>query len=213
MRPKTGATEATSKKPGGFARATPRRGLPSRVPSSVKTPAAVEDSSARESETRDDKILAAPAGVMERLAVLESSQRVRDEDERMMGAVESGMFTSELGANMHGLTMTIDALGAPEENPAAPLTLQRAPDLGVSCIASLEPPGARLPPPHYTPMHKAPPPQQAAPLQAYERPGLNGYEMPTVSQCKINIRKFDGTELYKGHGSSFCDWDALSCVQ
>uniref|UniRef100_A0AAV1TMQ8 Uncharacterized protein n=1 Tax=Peronospora matthiolae TaxID=2874970 RepID=A0AAV1TMQ8_9STRA len=39
-----------------------------------------------------------------------SSQRVHEEDERMIGAVESGMFASKLGANMRGRLMTIDAL-------------------------------------------------------------------------------------------------------
>ena len=72
------------------------------MPPSVNTPAAVEDSFACESVTRDDKILAALDGVTEHLAVLKSSQRVRDEDERMTGAVESGMFASKLGANMRG---------------------------------------------------------------------------------------------------------------
>ena len=31
--------------------------------------------------------------------------------------------------------------------------------------------------------------------------------MPTTSQRKLNIRKFDGTELYKGLGSGFVDWE------
>ena len=123
-----------------------------------------------------------------------------------MGAVESGMFASNLGANMRGRPMMIDALEPPEEKPPAPRTYQRAPDLGVSRFASLEPPGERLPPQHHTPMYAAPPPHQAAPPQAYERPGLNGYGMPTASQRKLNIRKFDETELYKDLGSGFFDW-------
>ena len=32
------------------------------------------------------------------------------------------------------------------------------------------------------------------------------YGMPTAIQRKLNIRKFDGTELYKGLGSGFFDW-------
>ena len=76
--------------------------------------AAVEDSSTNESETRDDKILAALAGVTERLVVRESSQRVREEDERMMGAAENGMLASKLDANMRGRPMAIDALEPPK---------------------------------------------------------------------------------------------------
>uniref|UniRef100_M4BE69 CCHC-type domain-containing protein n=1 Tax=Hyaloperonospora arabidopsidis (strain Emoy2) TaxID=559515 RepID=M4BE69_HYAAE len=56
------------------------------------------------------------------------------------------------------------------------------------------------------PMHIALPLQQAAPLKAYECPGLNGYGMPTASRRKLTIRKFDGTELYKGLCSGFFDW-------
>ena len=78
------------------------------------------------------------------------------------------------------------------------------PDFGVSRFASLEPPGARLTPQHHT--------QQADPWQAYEHPGLNGYMMPTASRRKLNIRKFDGTELDKGLGSGFSTGYALSCA-
>uniref|UniRef100_A0AAV1V1J0 CCHC-type domain-containing protein n=1 Tax=Peronospora matthiolae TaxID=2874970 RepID=A0AAV1V1J0_9STRA len=187
-----GAREPTTKTPGGVAQPTPGRGSPARVPTPVTTSAVVEDSSAQ--ETRDDKILAALASVTERLATLESSQRVRDEDERMLGAVESGMFASKLGANMRGRPMTIDALGSPERKPTAPPAYQRADELGLSRFATLEPPGARLPQ------------QQPAPPQADVRPGLNGYGMPSSSQRKLNIRKFDGTELYHGLGSGFFDW-------
>uniref|UniRef100_M4BNX7 RxLR effector candidate protein n=1 Tax=Hyaloperonospora arabidopsidis (strain Emoy2) TaxID=559515 RepID=M4BNX7_HYAAE len=78
--------------------------------------AAVEDSSTRESETRDDKILAALTSVTERLVVRESSQRVREEDERMMGAAENGMFASKLDANMRGRPMAIDPLEPPKRS-------------------------------------------------------------------------------------------------
>ena len=43
-----------------------------------------------------------------------------DEDERMHGAIESGLFASALGANMGAKTMTIDALrDSPERKPAS----------------------------------------------------------------------------------------------
>uniref|UniRef100_M4B4D2 RxLR effector candidate protein n=1 Tax=Hyaloperonospora arabidopsidis (strain Emoy2) TaxID=559515 RepID=M4B4D2_HYAAE len=81
----TGAIEATSKTTGGVARATPRRGSPACVPSSVNTPADVEEFPARErGEATDDKILAALAAVTDRLSKPESPQRVRDEDGRML---------------------------------------------------------------------------------------------------------------------------------
>uniref|UniRef100_A0AAV1TBI4 Uncharacterized protein n=1 Tax=Peronospora matthiolae TaxID=2874970 RepID=A0AAV1TBI4_9STRA len=83
-------------------------------------------------------------------------------------------------------------------------------------MASLEPPRARAalqlqqrapasapPPQEYAAL---PPPQQVALPQDYVRPGLNGYGMPSSSQRKLNIRKFDGTELYRGLGSGFFDW-------
>uniref|UniRef100_A0AAV1TQY3 CCHC-type domain-containing protein n=1 Tax=Peronospora matthiolae TaxID=2874970 RepID=A0AAV1TQY3_9STRA len=180
----TGAREPTTKTLGGVAQPTPGRGSPSRVPTPVTTSAVVEDSSAQ--ETRDDKILAALASVTERLATLISSQRVHIEDERMLGAVESGVIALKLGANMRGRPMTIDALGSPERKTTALPAYQRADELGVSRFATLEPPGARLPQ------------QQPAPPQADVRPGLNGYGMPSASQRKLNIRKFDGTELYLG---------------
>ena len=33
--------------------------------------------------------------------------------------------------------------------------------------------------------------------------------MPTASQRKLNIRKFDGTELYKALGSKLFDWECI----
>ena len=121
----------------------------------------------------------------------------------MLGAVESGMFASKMGANMRGPLMTIDALGTPERKPAAPPAYKREYDLGVSRFVTLEPPDARLPQQHPAPMQATSPPQQAASLQAYVRPGQTGYGMPSASQRKLNLRKFDGTELYRGLGSGF----------
>ena len=67
---------------------------------------------------------------------------MRDEEERMLGAVESGLFASNLGANMRGRPMTIDAIGDAEEKAPVPRGYQRATDLGASRFASLEPPRA-----------------------------------------------------------------------
>ena len=130
-------TEPTTQTPGGVSRTAPGRGLPSRSPTA---PAVVNDGPARESGQRDDKILAA---LTDQLASLESSQRVRDKAERMLGALESGLFASKLGANMRGRPMTIDANGDAEEKAPVPRGYQRATDLGASRFASLDPPRAR----------------------------------------------------------------------
>ena len=60
----------------------------------------------------DDKNLVALASVTDRLSKLEFSQRVRDEGERILGAIESGMFSSAPRANMRSRPMTIHALGS-----------------------------------------------------------------------------------------------------
>ena len=142
MIPKKVATKPTTKTPWGHANENWRRGFTACVSSSSTAPAVVEDPSAR--ETLDDKILAALSEVTEILAMMESSHRVREEDERMLGAFESGMFASKLGANLRGRPMTIDALGSPEVKPAA--LHHRAPNHRVSLFASLNPSGERLPP-------------------------------------------------------------------
>uniref|UniRef100_A0AAV1UNK0 Uncharacterized protein n=1 Tax=Peronospora matthiolae TaxID=2874970 RepID=A0AAV1UNK0_9STRA len=187
-------TEPTTKTPGGVPRATPGRGSPARAPIA---PAVVNDGPARESGERDDKILAALAALTDRLASLESSQIVRDEEERMLGAVESELFASKIGANMRGRPMTIDAIGDAEEKAPVPRGYHRAP--------------ASVPPSReYAAL---PPPKQVAPPQAYVLPGLNGYGMPSASQRKLNTRKFDGTELYRGLGSGFFDWGVRFCAR
>ena len=48
--------------------------------------------------------------MFECIAKMESLQHERDEQKRMLGAVESGMFESALGANMRVVPVTIDAL-------------------------------------------------------------------------------------------------------
>lgn len=64
----------------------------------------------------EDKILPALTALTDRMAKMESSQRKREVDEKMLGAVESGMFASALGANMRARPMTIDVLmDSPEQ--------------------------------------------------------------------------------------------------
>ena len=97
MSPKARESEATAKTPDGVARAAPRCGSPARVPSSVNTPAEVEEPSARKRvEANDDNIFVALAVVNERLSNYKYSQQ------RMLEAVGSGMFASKLGVNMRG---------------------------------------------------------------------------------------------------------------
>ena len=59
----------------------------------IKPVAIVHDSPARErSSATDVKILTTLAALSERMAKMESSQLKRNENERMLVAVESGMF-------------------------------------------------------------------------------------------------------------------------
>ena len=176
----------------------------------MNTPGVVEVPPDRErSEATDDKILAALAAVTDRLSKLESSQRVRDEDERMLGAVESGMFAPSLDANMRGRPMTIDALGPLEEKPEAPRARTPWPDDGESMFALLAPPRGQPSAQHRVPARAAEPiaapRQEALPSATHTAAAIGNYEMPLASQRKLNLYKFDETELFKGLGSGFFD--------
>ena len=63
---------------------------------------------------------------------------------------------------------------------------------------------------HRMPVRAAEPmtaPRQEAPSPAtHKAVGIGNYGMSTASQQKLNIRKFYGSELYKGLGSGFFDW-------
>ena len=204
-------TKATAKTPGDVARAAPGRNSPARVHSSVNTPAVVGEPSARErGEATSDKILAALAALTDRLTKLESSQRVRDEDERMLRAVESGMFVSKLEANMRGRPMTIDALGSLEEKSEAPRSHAHWPDDSESMFASLAPSRGQPSAQHRIPARAgeimAAPSQETPKTATHMAKAIGNCGMPTASQQKLNIRKFYGSELYKGLGSGFFDW-------
>ena len=84
------------------------------------------------------------------------------------------------------------------------------PDDGESMFDSLAPPRGQQPAHPLTPAQAAEPmaaPRQEAPPPAtHMAAAINNYGMPTASQRKLNIRKFDGTELYKGLGSGFFYW-------
>ena len=49
------------------------------------------------------------------------------------------------------------------------------------------------------------PRQEEPPSATHTAAATGNYGMPTTSQQKLNIRKFDGTELYKGIGNGFFD--------
>lgn len=99
--------------------------------------------------------------------------------------------------------MTIDALKSLEEKPAAHRARRRWPENGESMFASLAPPRGQPSAQHRMPERSAEP--MVAPHQEEMPPAIGHYGMPSASQRKLNIRKFDGTELYKGHGSGFFD--------
>ena len=126
----------------GHARALPSRAASlGRAAIPPRTKAVVIDAPVHErSSATDEIILAALAALSNRMEKMETSQMRIDEDERMRGAIESGMFASALGANMGVRTMTIDALrNSPERKPASceARAPGPSPELGGSLFSSL----------------------------------------------------------------------------
>lgn len=85
------------------------------VPETVVTSPARVDFAAGAQVTGEDnnvnaKILAALEGLQDRMGKLEVSQIKRDEEERMQGAIETGIFGSALGRNFDASRMRVDAL-------------------------------------------------------------------------------------------------------
>lgn len=97
------------------------RASASRVASTPCTAAVIRDVSACEkSSATDEKILAALATLSDCIEKMETSHMWNDEDERIRGAIESGIFASALGAHMDARTTTVDVLrNSPERKPAA----------------------------------------------------------------------------------------------
>ena len=126
----------------------------------------------------------------------------------MFEAVQSGMFASKLRANMRGCLVTIDALGPLEEKPAAPRAIW--PDEDESMFVSLVPPHGQPSDQHRMPAraaeNMATPRQEVPPPTTHMVEAIGSYGMSTASQRKLNICKFNGTELYKGLGSKFLYW-------
>ncbi|CAH0483067.1 unnamed protein product [Peronospora belbahrii] len=118
---------------------------------------------------KEDKILAMLNALSSRMERMEASQIKLDEDKRMRGAIEIGLFASSLGVNLGAATMRIDALEQPERKPPARAPLVRAPTPSqeYSTFHSLDPRFPAL----------SPQPQQmracapaAAPAQMQRRP-------------------------------------------
>ncbi|CAI5725776.1 unnamed protein product [Peronospora destructor] len=161
---------------------------------------------ARSAETDAmQKVLEMLSKMDDRMKKMELSQERIDEDERMRGAVDSGMFSSMLGADFAG-KLHRDALDFSDvrshqvPRPATdrldgsrPRQQQRTPH-------QLSQPPSPLPPYQPMPQHQASP---AAPMQA---PAPTQFRTPDARQRKLAIRKFDGTEVYVGLGSGFFDW-------
>uniref|UniRef100_M4BIC8 RxLR effector candidate protein n=1 Tax=Hyaloperonospora arabidopsidis (strain Emoy2) TaxID=559515 RepID=M4BIC8_HYAAE len=105
---------------------------------------------------------------------------------------------------MRGRQMTIDALGPPDEKPAAPRTHERARPRRVPlCVARAARCTLAAAAPHADARSAATSAGRSA--EGVRASGAQGLR-DADSQHKINIRKFDGTELYKGLGSGFFDW-------
>ena len=201
----------------GQSRASPGRGAyPARSPRSTTV---VEDAPAHERGlAKEDKILAMLDALSLRIERMEASQIKLDEDERIPGAIESGFFASALGANLGAASMRIDELEQPEQKPPARASLERAPT--PSQEYSLGPRVPPLPPQPHQMRARAP---AAVPTTAEEHansaygaahaaaqpPRYGDQQMhvktPDARQRKLTVRKFDGTELYRGLGSGFYD--------
>ncbi|CAI5720379.1 unnamed protein product [Peronospora effusa] len=105
----------------------------------------------------------------------------------MMGAIESGMFRFALSNGRGGAPLHIDALG---HSPVRPRT-------GQGHASMLH---------HGAGQHAAQPEwraPQAAPPDGPDAP--RAMRVPNERQRRLTIRKFDGSELYRGLGSGFLD--------
>ncbi|GAB9471347.1 unnamed protein product, partial [Globisporangium polare] len=132
---------------------------------------------------------------MERLEV---SQVKRDEDERLQGAIETGVFESAFGRGFQASRMRVDALL--QTPPRVKLPAPRAPNFQSSAYFGHQGYAGRqgqpMPQTQQMPQQQMPPPVYAPPR--------NG--VPDARQRKLSIRPFDGKELYEGLGSGFLDW-------
>nr|BAP68811.1 RxLR effector candidate protein [Hyaloperonospora arabidopsidis Emoy2] len=161
---------------------------------------------------------------------METNQICIDEDERMRGAIDSGLFGSVLGANLGAHTMRMDALEPVERKLPVRVSLAYAParvgsTRRSSCtgIASLycfrshsRCVHARLSR-HQRQQEKHEDRARGAAQTAAHPPRYTHQQMdvgtPDACQRKLTVRKYDGTELYRGLDSGFFDWSRTSLRQ
>ena len=114
---------------------------------------------------------------------------------------------------MRGRLMTIDAIGSPEQKADAPHTCARTIDASKYIFASLAPNRGQMPPYSRKPTRAAALP----PHSSHSASGCSGacdvrsgrarvQRDSKRKSAQLSIRKLDGTNLYKGFGSGFCDW-------
>ena len=136
---------------------------------------------------------------------MEVSQLKRDEDERMIGAIESGMFRSALDNGRGGTPMNIDSLG---HSPMRPRTGQERtsvsqkelPQRGAARMAGTT---SSITGACAVFRHRL---RGGAGLCASdEARRTEPMRVPDERQRRLTIRKFDGSELYRGLGSGFLD--------
>ena len=112
-------------------------------------------------------------------------------------------------AKFRGQMMTIDALGTLEKSPEVLKTRARTIEAIKSMLATLAPMCGSVPPQHRAPARaEAPPPaprQDATANPMYGAAGRDYSMMPSLSQPKLSIRKFDETELNKGLSRNIFD--------
>ncbi|CAI5707058.1 unnamed protein product [Peronospora farinosa] len=140
----------------------------------------------------NERILKMLMGFEVRMERMEASQMQINENERLRGAIESGLSTSLLDLNMGSAgPLHLDALGnSPQRRQVA----------SPAHAAHVEPLG---------PQYVAPEPRQRfimqqAPQQEHQAAGP-AHRVPDARQRKLTIRKLDGSELYHGLGSGFLD--------
>uniref|UniRef100_A0AAV1UQE2 Uncharacterized protein n=1 Tax=Peronospora matthiolae TaxID=2874970 RepID=A0AAV1UQE2_9STRA len=143
-----------------------------------------------------EKVLKLLNGMDERVKKMKLSRARIDQDERMRGAVDSGMFTSMLGADFAG-KLHRDALDCSD------LTSHQA----RLCVDRQRAQRAQQPPVQIPAYQPSPMPhRQESPAAPMQSPLPTQFRTPDARQRKLAIRKFDATEVYVGLGSGFFDW-------
>uniref|UniRef100_A0AAV1UEI6 Uncharacterized protein n=1 Tax=Peronospora matthiolae TaxID=2874970 RepID=A0AAV1UEI6_9STRA len=167
----------------------------------VQAPAVVEVSPARErSEATDDNIFTILVGLTERLAKLESSQRVRDEDEMISALLKIAFSLPPLAQNARSTNDHRRVVVAGAEASSFPGASTSAGRWRVDvCV-----PGTTV---RISATRATSTIASSTIIRTQQQAGrMNYISSPTASQQQLPIRKFDGTELCLGLGSGFFDW-------